>query len=99
MRAIQGHSGGNKDDLSLQDNVEIAYNWVEDIEHTGFRSGAGGKEFNRRTANRIFHCSGYLERISKITIKKVTNRGARHGRSEEQRAYHQARDCLKKGAQ
>ena len=31
MRAIQGHSGGNKVDLSAQDTVEIPYNWIDHI--------------------------------------------------------------------
>ena len=29
MRAIEGHSGGNKVGLSLQDNVQILYGWVK----------------------------------------------------------------------
>ena len=32
---IQGHSGGNKVDPSLVDNVEIPYNWSEYINHVG----------------------------------------------------------------
>ena len=35
MRAIQGHSGGNKVDLSLQDNVQIPYDWTEYNDHVG----------------------------------------------------------------
>ena len=54
MRAIHGHSGGSRDDLSLQDNVEIQYNWIQNMYHGGsshycnsvFQSGliAGGKD-------------------------------------------------------
>ena len=54
MRAIQGRSGGNKGDLSLQDNVEIPYKWTEFINHVGSSGGcnsvlragfiAGGKD-------------------------------------------------------
>ena len=29
MRAVEGHSGGNKVGLSLQDNVHILYGWVK----------------------------------------------------------------------
>ena len=35
MRAIQGHSGGNKVDPSLQDNVEFPFDWIECIYHVG----------------------------------------------------------------
>ena len=35
MRAIQGHSGGNKVDPSLQDTVEIPYDWMGYIYHVG----------------------------------------------------------------
>ena len=35
MRAIRGHSGGNKVDLSLQANVEIPYQWIAYIYHAG----------------------------------------------------------------
>ena len=35
MRAIQGHSGGNQVDLSLQDNMEIPYDWTDYIHHAG----------------------------------------------------------------
>ena len=35
MRAIRGHSGGNKVDLSLQANVEIPYKWIDHIYHAG----------------------------------------------------------------
>ena len=35
MRAIQGRSAVNKLDLSLQDNVEIPYNWIDYIYHVG----------------------------------------------------------------
>ena len=51
--AIQGHSGGNSVDLSLQDNEQIPHDWMEHIHHVGssiscsskIRSGliAGGK--------------------------------------------------------
>ena len=53
--AVQGPSGGNKVDLSLQDNVEIPYNWIDEIYHVGsshdcnsiIKPGlnAGGKDF------------------------------------------------------
>ena len=33
--AIQGNSEGNKVDTSLQDNMEIQYNWIEYIYHVG----------------------------------------------------------------
>ena len=36
MRAIQGHSGGNKVDPTLQDNVKIPYNWVDYMYHAVF---------------------------------------------------------------
>ena len=35
MHAIQGHSGGNKVDPSLLDNVEIPHMWSEYIYHFG----------------------------------------------------------------
>ena len=35
MRATQGHPGGNKVDLSLQDNVKIPYNLIEYIYQDG----------------------------------------------------------------
>ena len=35
MRAIQGHSGGNRVDPSLQDNVEIPPIWMKYIHHAG----------------------------------------------------------------
>ena len=35
MRAVQGHSGGKKVDLSLQDKVEIPYKWVDYIYRVG----------------------------------------------------------------
>ena len=35
MRAIQGHSGGTKLFLSLQDKLEIPFNWSENIYHVG----------------------------------------------------------------
>ena len=35
MRAIQGHSGGNKVDPPLQENVEIPYSWIKYIYHAG----------------------------------------------------------------
>ena len=35
MRAIQGHSGGNQVDLSLQGNMEIPYDWTDYIHHAG----------------------------------------------------------------
>ena len=35
MRDLQGHSGGNKVEPTLQDTVEIPYRWVEHIYHTG----------------------------------------------------------------
>ena len=35
MRAIRGHSGGNKVDLALQANVEIPQKWVDKIYHVG----------------------------------------------------------------
>ena len=38
VRAIQDHSGGNKVDLSLLDNVEIPYSWIEYIYHAGSSS-------------------------------------------------------------
>ena len=54
MRAVRGHSGWSKADPSLQDNVEIPYNWIDYIYHVGsshdckylIRSGltAGGKD-------------------------------------------------------
>ena len=54
MRAIQGHSGGNKADPSLLDNVAMPYNCSEYIDHVGsslylhyiFQSGliSGGKD-------------------------------------------------------
>ena len=54
MRAIQGHSGGNKVDPSLLNNVKIPFNWREYIYPVGscldlhfiIQSGlvAGGKE-------------------------------------------------------
>ena len=33
LRAIQGHSEGNGVDLSLQDNVQIPYAWIDYIDH------------------------------------------------------------------
>ena len=33
--AIHGHTGSNRVDLSLQDNVEIPYAWIEYINHVG----------------------------------------------------------------
>ena len=33
--AIQGHSGGNSVDLSLQDNEQIPHDWMEHIHHVG----------------------------------------------------------------
>ena len=35
MHAIQGHTGGNKVDPSLLENVEIPYTWREHIYHSG----------------------------------------------------------------
>ena len=35
MRAIQGHSGGNKVDPSLLDNAKIPHNWSEYFYHVG----------------------------------------------------------------
>ena len=69
MRAIQGHSRGNNVDPSLQDNVEIQYNWMEYIYHVGsshycnsiLQSGliAGGKGSKERR-----HSSGSNERAT-----------------------------------
>ena len=33
MRALQGHSGRNRVDPTLQDNVEIIYGWIDHICH------------------------------------------------------------------
>ena len=33
MRSLQGHSGGNRVDPTLQDNVEIIYGWIDHICH------------------------------------------------------------------
>ena len=54
MRALLGHSGGNRVDPTSQDNVEIPYGWVELIYQVGFEFDvksiiqegliAGGKE-------------------------------------------------------
>ena len=75
---IQGHSGGNKVDLSLQDNVEVPHNWTEFIYHVGssyycnfyysIRSDCRRERFKRRTANRILHGSGPHERATKRRI-------------------------------
>ena len=56
-RAIQGHSGATKVDLSLPDDVLIPYKWSEYVYHVGsslcinsiFHSGltAGGKIHNK----------------------------------------------------
>ena len=35
MRAIQGHSGGNKVVPSLQDNVKMPDNWIVFFNHVG----------------------------------------------------------------
>ena len=44
LRAIQGHSGGNKVDPSEQDNVKIPHNWIHHIRHVG-----SSHDFNSRT--------------------------------------------------
>ena len=35
MRAIQGHSGGNRVDPSRQSKMDIPYNWIDYICHEG----------------------------------------------------------------
>ncbi len=64
MRAIQDHSQRNRVDLSLQDNVEIPYNWIENINHAGSSHYchsvlpsdliAGGKDSKERRQTVLF---------------------------------------------
>ena len=75
MRAIHGHSGRSKDEISLQDNVKIPYNCIQKSVSRWFfpllqlcfsiRSDCRRERFKRRTTNRILHSSGSHERTTK----------------------------------
>ena len=68
VRALQGHSGRNKVDPSVQDNVEIPYNWIECICHAGsshdcrshypIRVDCKRERYERRKTNSILHSRG-----------------------------------------
>ena len=73
MRAIQGLSGGNKVDPSLQENVEIPYNWIEYIYPVGSShdcqsiilssliAGRNDTKERRQTVNSTLHSRGPCE--------------------------------------
>ena len=48
------------------------------------------------TARRLNKESYEVLTVTFCTTKKGADSGARHGKSEDQRAYHQAKDCLRK---
>ena len=78
MRAIQDHSGGNKVDLILQDNVKIPYNFIEYVYHVGsshdlhsiIQSGliAKGKEASKDGQNGVLYSRGSYEWTSERGI-------------------------------
>ena len=69
LRALQGHSGRNLTDLSLQDSVLIPNDFFEDIYHVGcainlhsiMNSGLmpGGQNFEQKTNGILHICESY----------------------------------------
>ena len=75
LRALQGHSGRNPIDPSLQDNVLIPNNFFEHIYHIGCaislhsitNSGLipGGQKFEQKTDGILYVCGSYEQRTQR----------------------------------
>ena len=84
MRPFKGHSGGNKVDPSLLDNVQIPNRWSEYLYHVGsclknafhhpLRIGCRVKRYKRRKTNSILHSRGSSQSftISTSTIRNYS---------------------------
>ena len=99
MRDLQGHSGRNKVEPTLQDTVGIPYRWVEHIYHTGsafhcntiIQAGSDRKREKRkpRSTNMLLYFGEPHERTRRRSTNMKKNHVVRrielNGRCSEQR--------------
>ena len=92
------HTPGNVEGVDLCDispQSQCPYclkHWMERIVSCDCGTGLVASDATRRLNGERFE----VLTLRHFTTKKGGNGGARHGRSEEQRAYYEAKDCFKK---